>query len=178
MINKNFKAILACILQSSGNTDSNGLLPIISQTGAAVYLSFRQNGFPYSVSNNVSINNTSSSTGIRLGSGNTQASEDDYNLDSRITSGLTASSPVVTYGVDENGNPYKVFLFTLTNSTNSDITVAEIGYFQQLYTSSSQGAISSTATIMLDRTVLSTPVTVPANDSAVIKYTLKTIMPS
>lgn len=178
MITKNFKALLAVILQSAGNTDTNGLLPIKSQTGTTIYLSFRQNGFPYSVYNSVSIASSASNNGIRLGTGNTQATENDYNLESRITSGLTASSPAVTYDVDENGNPYKEFLFTLTNTTNSDITVAEIGYFQQVYTSTSKGANTSTTTIMLDRTVLSTPVTVPANDSAAIKYTLKTIMPS
>ena len=180
MITKNFKAIIACLLQSSSTSgNSGGLIPVKDTSGTTQYLSSKFSAFPYTVGTTVRIS-TGSQSGIWLVTGTTQPTENDYNLESRITSGLSASTPTITYGVDISGNPYKELLFTLTNTTSSDISISEIGFFQESFVAATQGAIpgSSATAIMLDRTVLSTPVTVPANDSAAIKYTLKTVMPS
>lgn len=74
-------------------------------------------------------------------------------------------------------------LFTLTNTTENDIIVREVSYAQAVSKANTKGsnvATNSTgvAIMTIDRTVLDTPVTVPANDSASITYRLKTILPT
>lgn len=80
--------------------------------------------------------------------------------------------------MDANGNPYLQYTIMLTNTTSNDIIVSEVGYTQPLIGSSSVDGSGTSEVYLLDHTVFDTPVTVPANDSAVIKYTLKTILPS
>ena len=173
MITKAFKNLLACVLGSSGGSLSTGNLPAKNMGGNVRYLGFR-NYFPGTVSQNVTF---SASSGILVGTGNAAPTEDDYCLASQITSGMSATSPAATRSVDDNGNPYVEFVFVLSNTTGSDIVVSEIGYAQTLYCSSTEGsADSSTSTFLFDRTVLSTPVTVPANGSAAVKYTMKTVI--
>lgn len=183
MITKNFKARVATLLQMA-TTGSNpgggrGLLSVVDVGGTTRYMCCYSNGsFPQSIS--VSVIFSANANGIQIGTGNTAATEDDYKLETQITNGMSASSPALTCNVDSSGNPYLEYLFTITNTTSSDITVREIGYVQQFRLADTQGASQSSANryLLLDRTVLDTPVTVPANDSAAIKYRLKTVLAS
>lgn len=179
MITKNFKARVATLLQLSSLTStSKGLLSVKDTGGTTRYIScYTGNSFPNSLTYSVAF--SSSSSGIQVGTGSTAATEGDYKLEAQITSGMSASSPTQTCGVDSSGNPYLEYLFTLTNNTSSDIVVQEIGYVQQLRIADTQGGSASNSRYFLfDRTVLDTPVTVPANDSAAIKYRLKTVLAS
>ena len=179
MITKNFKARVATLLQMSSTTGSpTALVPVKGINGSVAYAScYSSNNFPHSVTTSVSF--SSSSPGIHVGTGDTAATEDDYKLETQITSGMSAGSATPTYNVDGSGNPYLEYLFTLTNTTSSDIVVREIGYVQSLRVANTQGGSANTSAYFLfDRTVLDTPVTVPANDSAAIKYRLKTVLAS
>jgi hypothetical protein len=183
MITKNYKARVATLLQMTTNSSNpgggTGLLSVKDVGGTTRYINYcNNNSFPYAIASSVSFN--TNVAGIQVGTGSTAATEDDYKLETQITSGVRASSTTQTCGVDSSGNPYLEYLFTLTNTTSSDITVREIGYVQQFRLADTQGGSqSSTARyLLLDRTVLDTPVTVPANDSAAIKYTLKTVLAS
>lgn len=177
MVTKIFKSVLALMLVS---TESKGYILAKNVGGTEGLLApyFSSDNFPNAITNTVQIGSGTTSAGIYLGTGDTAPTEDDYALASRITTGLTASAPVQSNGVDESGNPYKQLIFTLTNTTSADIVVKEIGYVQSLRS----GYVNSPTVItnnrfMLDRTVLSSPVTVPANNGTVaIKYTLKTII--
>ena len=178
MITKNFKMLLAMILGSNGATSSKGLVEVKDFDGNTKYMGYTLNGFPGTVTRNVYVTGATVS-GIMIGSGNTAPTENDYRLEQRITSGLTPSTPTVDFYVDANGNPYEEIMFTLTNTTGDDIVVKEIGYVQTLKISSTTGGAATTnGNFLLDRTVLETPVTVPANDSAAIKYRLKTELSS
>lgn len=176
MITKNFKARVATLLQMSAN--STGLFSVKEVDGTTKYFSLlSNNNFPATVATSVIF--SARSAGIQVGTGSTSATEDDYKLEAQITSGMSASSTTQTGGVDSSGNPYLEYLFTLTNNTSSDVVVREIGYVQQLRTSNTQGSgVSGNCYCLFDRTVLTTPVTVPANDSAAVKYTLKTVLAS
>lgn len=175
MITKNFKAIIAWLLQIK-TYSPKGYTPIKDVNGNTLYSSGNISNYPAGKTSAVIIN-TTTNPGIYLGSGSTPPTENDYSLESRITGGLTPSSTNETAGVDENGNPFITFVFTLTNTTANDITVAEIGYFQTCMAAASYGGNASAyERFMLDRTVLQNPVTVPANGNAVIEYTLKTII--
>ena len=176
MITKNFKAMMATILIAMDGA-APGYLPVTDYGGSQLYLSAKNGCFPASVTTNVRISSTVNQ-GIYLGSGSRSESENDHNLQTRITTGLTAQTPSKVAGIDADGNPYIEYLFTLTNTTENSIIVREIGYVQGLYASTSLGGTVSLKNILLDRTVLQTPVTVPPKDSAAVKYTLKTILPT
>ena len=118
--------------------------------------------------------NTASAVGITVGSGNTPATDEDYCLETPITSGLTG---VIAFskGNDSGDIPWLSMNIVLQNSTNSDITVKEIGLKGAMhYGNTAGGARSSQAVFLIDRTVLATPVTIPAGSNAAIIYTLKT----
>lgn len=173
MITNNFKKIMATVLQSVGGKTVNGCIPVTDVNGDAKYLSSESYGvFPGSVSMAFT-----GSTGIQIGSGTTPATENDYVLENRIASGYVASSVTYNFNVDAYGNPYLEYLFTITNNTQEDITISEMGYVQQCFASSVQGASASTKyNFLIDRTVLDNPVTIAASESAAVKYTLKTIL--
>lgn len=103
--------------------------------------------------------------GIVIGKGTTPATLDDYCLEWLITSGMTASN---SRGIDENGNPYT--LITLTNITDKAITVGEIGVVGYGYY---QAGSSSPKHILLDRTVLESPITIEPGGVGQITYTIR-----
>lgn len=169
MITRNFKNMLeTCMARSSG---AYGALPIKGTTGNIGYTNpgANQTPFPYNVgSTNLSLSKTS--TGIHVGSGNTSATEDDYELDNQITSGLSGTT-LVTKSV-ENGKLYLVLDVTLTNTSSGDITIKEIGYVQshQYVTTQGGSGLANNFPFLMERTVLDSPVTIPAGDFATIRY--------
>ena len=102
---------------------------------------------------------TTQLTTVYLGFGLGTAAEsiDDYKLENLITSGLTlttiAGNQNVTTGSFEATNRY-----TLSNTTSNSITINEWGIF---------GMVPGNA-VLLYREVLTTPITIPANDSVII----------
>lgn len=175
MITKNFKMLLATILGSSGNSNSRCYFPITNTSGGTDYLCNTLNRFPAQVNTVVQISSPFNQ-GIYIGSGNTPPTENDYALETPITGGLSASTPAVNRGADGDGNPYIAFTFTLTNSGATDKIVSEIGYFQYVSASYYNNSLGYQTAMMLDRTVLETPLTVPANGTAAVKYELKTVI--
>lgn len=179
MVTKNFKNMMKLVLQSSETSSTKGFLPAKKAIdGSTHYLccKMRSTVFPGSVATNFSY---TFSPGVIVGSGNTPPTEDDYKLDTQITSGLTQSgSTTVVYGADSDGNPYKQMDMILQNTTASDIVIREVGYLQWLEGSTVQYATTGNEQFpaLLDRTLLETPLTVPANNVAVLRYVLKTII--
>lgn len=115
------------------------------------------------------------SAGIVVGSGDTAESESDYALANKITSGLAGSVAQSTAYDSETGKTSAYSVLTLTNSTASDIVIKEIGCYAVFGTATELGGTISTSggrrkCALIDRTVLETPVTVPANGNAVIRY--------
>lgn len=123
----------------------------------------------------ITASGSSSSYGIAVGTGDTPATENDYTIETMITSGLSLSSTRASE-YDSEAATYNAYLnMTFSNSTASDIVIKEICKFVKLYKSSTFGASVNTSAVngmccMVDRTVLETPLTVPANGSAVLRY--------
>lgn len=176
MLTKNFKNMMASIL--SCVSGGPGLLPVKNVGGTTRYFAHvtDTSGFPYARTNGHSA--SAAGTGWSFGSGSTAATEDDYQLESTITSGLSCSASAVRR-LDDDGNPYVTWAMTVQNTSSADITIGEIGYKQNLYCSTAQNGTSYVREVfLLDRTVLATPITIAVGEYAVIEYTLKTVIAS
>lgn len=103
---------------------------------------------------------------IVLGSGTTAPTADDYRLESPITTNLSCDSVSVS-----RNTTIKTYTATFSNSGTSDITVTEIGYVSRIiYTYSNWEHIYDN--FLMDRTVLDTPITIPAGESRTVTYEL------
>lgn len=105
--------------------------------------------------------------GVRFGSGSTPATIDDIALESVITSGLTISASVGTQVVDDNGITMP-WIYTITNSSAKDITIAEIGLWGYI-----NHGTSAMENALLERTVLDEPVTIPAGGIGMVTYSIR-----
>lgn len=118
---------------------------------------------------------SSPSQGIAIGGGNTPATENDYSIESIITS-LTCGSLSVDKSYDsENGKMYYFVNLTLTNPTAEDITVNEVCRLARYHKVTNFGDAVPTSgntgiCVLMDRTVLDTPLLVPAGESAILRY--------
>ena len=115
---------------------------------------------------------TNANQGIHIGSGITTPTENDYKLGTQITSGFSATSSNAVRGVDLDGKPYMELTYTITNTGSASMTISEMGIVTQNVwcCNTSTATSASTNHVLLDRTLLATPVTIEAGDSAAIKY--------
>ena len=126
--------------------------------------------FQYSTVTLTHASNSIQSRGICLGSGTTAATIDDYMLENPISSGLSA---MVTKVYDDEYN--RTWVITLTNTSSDDITIGEIGYAGEAFYAAS-GSYSTYA--LYDRTVLDSPITIPAGGVGQINYTIRFQFPA
>lgn len=116
------------------------------------------------------------STGFAVGSGNTPATDEDYNVETLITDLTLSTTPVVQSSYDTTTGKYSVYVeLSLSNATANDIIVKEIARFAAVYATNELGGTLSASnpakrSVMVDRTVLNTPVTIPAGQSGLIRY--------
>lgn len=172
MVLKNMKAFIAATIQllSTETSLQKTIIPALGLTGNTFYLANSGWGITSNRSNSIQIApmSISASRGIYLGTGNTAVTENDYTLASPITSGLSASAPSGSVAYN-NGNPYLNQTYLLTNSTDSDITIREMCEVANMRCGEAPDTSTNSAVpAMIWREVLSTPVTVPANGSAVL----------
>lgn len=176
MLTNNFHALMGLIL-TANNSVVKGQLPVKDVTNTTRYAANQCNSsMPYTVNTDFTL--TANNAGISVGSGGTAATESDYQLESPITSGLSALMNRSS-GLDANGYPFIQFDIMLTNTSESSITIREIGYKQSLRASDTlSGTSVSNRVCLIDRSVLGTAVTVGSGSYAVIRYQLKTVIPS
>lgn len=173
MITQNMRNLMAIALQSSGTV--YGTLPVTEVSGAVRYLS-PLFAFPGSYAEAFTLN--ADSAGISIGTGSTAATVTDYNLEATITSGITVTLESNIVRMDGD-SPYHEYTFAITNTSESALTISEVGYKQALRSCSTQGGTSDASNVfLLDRTVLSSPLTIQAGDAGILVYALKTSPPS
>ena len=172
MVTKNFKNLLAMMLQAGSNL---GNLRMVAVTGRTRYANGVLTSFPNSVTKAVTLD--ANAAGISIGTGATAATEEDYQLEAPITSGVTMTLTQTSYGTDSPNLPYVQYDITVTNNSGSTLTVTEVGYKQTLSSVKYPDRNTDTATyvFMLDRTVLDTAVVIAAGDAGIIQYKLRTI---
>lgn len=106
--------------------------------------------------------------GVFFGSGATPATQYDYKLETPITSGLSIVNPS-QYSFNDNGNGQWTFSasYVVTNTTTAEITIREIGIVTAVNTDS-----STYYPVLMERTVLDEPITIPAGDAKLITVKL------
>ena len=172
MITQNYENLLAAMLASSSS--KFGSLPVVSVDGLTKFLNNTFSNFPYSRITDLTTSKTAA--GISVGTGSTEPTKMDINLEETIERGVTLTLVSTSTGCDAPGSPFVEYTITVTNTGSDPITICEIGYKQTL-----NGAVfpgdtqNSSAVCLLDRTVLSYPITIQAGDAGVIKYKLSTV---
>ena len=103
---------------------------------------------------------------VCFGDGNTEPTLDDYNLSGNHITTLTELGRNVTTNYDKANNKFEVSLtFTLQNNGSETVTIREVAYFDFLYATPSSQYVA-----MMDRSLLASPVTIPAGATGVVTY--------
>ena len=116
------------------------------------------------------------SYGVAFGSSNTAATENDYTLGSQVTGITVSTTPSVETVFDSVNYRYIAKLdYVVQNNTGSDVTIKEIGFFIRFLSATTRGGTPSSTSanrtsIMMDRTVLDSPVTIPSGTAGVVRY--------
>lgn len=109
----------------------------------------------------------SNSAGVLFGNGDTPPTMEDYKLSGDIISDFTYSAAISKDSTD-NGVSITA-TYTITNTSSSEIVIKEIGVVGKLVSSNYSGPQYIG---LLDRTVLDTPVTIPAGGVGQVVYTI------
>lgn len=111
--------------------------------------------------------------GVYFGSGSTPPTKSDYTLESPITSGLNITNPSSLVWVNNGNGAYScVSDFIVQNATGNAITINEIGIFVPTGANAS-GSVTNSITlnnVLMERTVLSEPITIPAGEAKLVTY--------
>lgn len=134
---------------------------------SVVYTNMREDdgsaiSFAYQGSADVAKNwNMRENMNVVVGSSDETGRASDYDLRSRLSSGVSVGTPSITYAVGD-GKIQKVVTFTVTASAS--ITIKEVGIRKGILLNYS-GTISN---ILLARAVLDNPISLSSGQSAVI----------
>ena len=126
------------------------------------------------VLNSLSGSGSNAPQGFAFGSGTTPVTDDDYTMESLITTISGATTGPTTY-YDSTNNKYHTYLqFTLTNTGSETITISEIGRFWQVFTASNVGdqcgGYGSQRGLLVDHVLLDEPVVIAAGESGIVRY--------
>lgn len=107
--------------------------------------------------------------GVWFGRGASPASLADYMLEDPITSGLSIVNGSATVIYVEDGKYVASATYTVTNNTDEEVTIKEMGVFcQQIRKASSSKFYIYN--VLMERTVLDTPVVIAPGAAKVITY--------
>lgn len=113
--------------------------------------------------------------GVSFGTGNTPTSFDDYTLSGDVVTAISFTL-VRSCGVDDNGCTLTC-IYTITNTENKDVTIGEVGIwgrYEYYYNNSNRKTVYP----LIERTVLESPVTIPAGGVGQVTYTIRLNYPA
>lgn len=106
---------------------------------------------------------------IYFGSGTSPVTREDYSL-KFVDSSLSVQNTKFT-GKDDSGRPYCKHVLLCTNVSSVSVTIAEIGYAPRMYGVDESGS-NHKDPVLMDRTLLSSPVTLAPGESCSIDYSI------
>ena len=177
MITQNFINIL--YEMHSAQVEKISGLPAKDVYGITRYL-VNSFGTGTSFNSSLSISYSNKDAGISIGTDNTSASKDDYNLKNTLTSNEVTLTMVDTIcEIDGNNNFNFICVLGIRNKTNNTININEVGWKANIYVSRFpfQRESGITTPILLDRTILETPLTLNSNETGTIKYQIRNNIP-
>ena len=173
MITKNFYKMLAAMmanLQDFTATSFNGSTVTMNEYNW-------ENRFEWNVLLSNLQKSANSSNGVVLGNGDTPPTFEDYTLAGDLISNFVFTASVSTLKTDGSGVTIRA-LYTITNNNSSEITIKEIGLIVNGTQFNSGSGPDAKNKIILDRTVLDTPVTIPAGGIGQVVYTITFNLPT
>lgn len=176
MVTNNFKKLIFSYLLNSGSINTSQPyarenVEVVRTDGTTSQLlgsNTRRDAYSTNINclNNISTSTTDNGTmHVKVGTGTATPTADDYELES-INSDVTVS---VAATASTNSHS-KIYTVTLNNATTNDINITEIGLYGML--ADYYGTALGCHEILLDRTVIDTPITIPAGESKAITYEL------
>lgn len=106
--------------------------------------------------------------GVYFGRGTTPPALSDYTLEDVITSGLSITPTGLALSDDENGSYRLHNSFAIQNTIDAPITISEIGLFCPM--SRLNGSQFEFTVVLFERTVLDSPITIPAGEQKLVTY--------
>ena len=160
MLTKNFYSYMRLVFQKATSTFTltDGSVSTISST--------TNSQPPFEIMKNWA--DAVRATGVAFGTGTTPATVSDYFIESILTkTEISVSTPsAVNFSRYDTYEEYTV-TFGITNKTAEAITISEVGLTAIPY------SYSTASYALVDRTVLDTPITIPAGQSKQITYTIR-----
>lgn len=114
-----------------------------------------------------------SDNGVAFGNGTAEPTIDDYALSGDHMTAYEAT--VVLTKALEDDHASITAQYTITNTGTEDFTISEVGLYA--YDHASNASASYKAAVLLERTLLETPVTIPAGGVAQVTYTIRLDFP-
>lgn len=106
--------------------------------------------------------------GVRLGTGNRPATRSDYAMENMLTSGVSVTKYKKLLLNPKDGVYSYLAQFAVKNTTQSELNIWEIGYYGTVCTKEGNDYIYSD--VLMERTVLENPITIPPGESRLISY--------
>lgn len=106
---------------------------------------------------------------IYFGSGTSPVTREDYSLE-YVDSSLSVQKTTFA-GKDDSGRPYCKHVLVCTNISSVSVTIAEIGYAPRMFGIDESGNKYQDR-VLMDRTLLSSPVTLAHGESCSIDYSI------
>ena len=165
MLTKNFYSYMRAALQKTSATFTR-----LGGTTESVSIAVNQEKSPFAVMNEWSENENY--IGVAFGAGTIPATASDYALESILNNTKISATPpsAVTFSQGDAFDEYSVS-FGVTNITDETITISEVGLVAMPY--KDPHTANSACIVLVDRTVLDAPVTIPANETKHIAYTIR-----
>lgn len=167
MLTKNFYNQVAALLTKKDIR--NGLISTTGEVRDAPWNVFSAMSM-LGILNNLTIGEVGS--GVRIGSGDTPATADDYTLESVIASGCSVVNQSATTVTKEGDNVSAYATSTISNTGTTALSISEIGLF------SSIPVDGVGRPFLLDRTVLESPITINPGEAKSITYTIRMNYPT
>lgn len=111
--------------------------------------------------------------GVCFGDGTTEPTAEDVCLSGVQHTSISSTNTIVTfnYSTEDNGDFILTAVYTITNTLENDMTIAEVGlaapgsYFS--------GGYNYHVPILVERSLLEVPVTIPAGGVGQVTYTIR-----
>lgn len=143
---------------------------IVSKSSISGDILISVEGSYYSTPSMVRMQASSGKSGVVIGTGNTPPTLDDYKLSGDTISTFEYST-IITKETDETGTTVSA-VYTITNTGDSEFTIREIGIYADPI------ANAGSNFCLFERTVLESPVTIPAGGVGQTTYTIRMNYPA